>query len=59
VAGPSARRRAVNLDFDPATVKDWTAEGDAFRGSAVRDTVAGVAGYERPANQGEYCGLSY
>src|SRR3954471_18026031 len=32
--------RPLNLDFETGTLKDWTAEGDAFKGQPVKgDTV--------------------
>ena len=33
--------KPLNLDFETGTLKDWTADGDAFKGQPVRgDTVA-------------------
>ncbi len=47
--------RPLNLDFEAGTLKDWTAEGDAFRDQPIKgDTVFERRGDMRSAHQGAY-----
>ncbi|MCI0535987.1 MAG: hypothetical protein L0Z50_12245, partial [Verrucomicrobiales bacterium] len=47
--------RALNLDFEDGTLRDWTASGNAFDKQPVRgDTVAKRRGDMRSDHQGEY-----
>ncbi len=47
--------RALNLDFEDGTLKDWTATGDAFDKQPVRgNTVTPRRGDMRSGHQGEY-----
>jgi hypothetical protein len=47
--------RALNLDFETGTLKDWTAEGDAFVGQPVRDdTVFRRRADNKSQHQGNY-----
>ena len=44
--------KALNLDFETGTLKDWTAEGEAFVGQPIKgDTVShGDRGSKEPAS---------
>jgi putative membrane-bound dehydrogenase-like protein len=47
--------RPLNFDFETGTLKDWSAEGDAFRNQPVQgDTVARRRGDMRSRHQGRY-----
>lgn len=47
--------RPLNLDFETGTLKDWTAEGDAFRGQPIKgDTVAARRRDMTSRHQGQY-----
>jgi putative membrane-bound dehydrogenase-like protein len=47
--------RPLNLDFETGTLKDWTAEGDAFAGQPVRgDTVFPRHSDNKSQHQGSY-----
>jgi putative membrane-bound dehydrogenase-like protein len=47
--------RALNLDFETGTLKDWTAEGEAFLGQPIRgDTVSSRRGDNKSQHQGNY-----
>src|SRR5438270_12304265 len=47
--------RPLNLDFETGTLKDWTAEGDAFKGQPVKgDTVSARRGDMRSRHQGNF-----
>jgi putative membrane-bound dehydrogenase-like protein len=47
--------RPLNLDFETGTLKDWTAEGEAFAGQPVKgDTVAPRRGDMKSQHQGQF-----
>jgi putative membrane-bound dehydrogenase-like protein len=47
--------KPLNLDFETGTLKDWAAEGDAFKGQPVKgDTVTRRRGDMRSRHQGQY-----
>src|SRR5438067_2214282 len=47
--------KPLNLDSETGTLKDWTAEGDAFKGQPVKgDTVAPRRGDMKSQHQGNY-----
>jgi putative membrane-bound dehydrogenase-like protein len=47
--------KPLNLDFETGTLRDWTAEGDAFRGQPIKgDTVARRRGDMKSRHQGDY-----
>src|SRR5439155_25189834 len=46
---------ALNLDFETGNLKDWTAEGDAFKGQPIKgDTVYPRRKDNKSQHQGEY-----
>jgi hypothetical protein len=50
-----ANGKALNLDFEDGTLKDWTAEGEAFRDQPIQgDTVAPRRFGSRSRHQGQY-----
>lgn len=51
----AADGRPLNLDFESGTLKDWTAEGEAFQGQPIKgDTVVKRRGDMRSQHQGQY-----
>ena len=47
--------KPLNLDFETGTLKDWTAEGEAFQGQPIKgDTVFKRRGDMRSQHQGQY-----
>ncbi len=47
--------KPLNLDFETGTLRDWTAEGDAFRGQPIKgDTVHPRRGDMHSRHQGQY-----
>ncbi len=51
----SADGRALNLDFEDGTLKDWTAAGDAFDGQPIKgDTVFARRSDMHSNHQGQY-----
>src|SRR6059058_5806414 len=47
--------KPLNLDFETGTLKDWTAEGDAFKDQPIKgDTVAPRRGDMKSQHQGNY-----
>jgi len=47
--------KPLNLDFETGTLKDWTAEGDAFQGQPIKgDTVFPRRADMRSRHQGKY-----
>src|SRR5271166_5746615 len=55
-----ASGKPLNLDFETGTLKDWTAEGDAFKDQPIKgDTVAPRRGDMKSQHQGQYWIGSY
>jgi putative membrane-bound dehydrogenase-like protein len=51
--GPDGK--SLNLDFETGTLKDWTADGDAFRDQPIKgDTVSPRRGDMKSNHQGNY-----
>src|SRR5436305_9124975 len=47
--------KPLNLDFETGDLRDWTAEGDAFKGQPIKgDTVVKRRADSRSEHQGEY-----
>jgi putative membrane-bound dehydrogenase-like protein len=47
--------KPLNLDFETGTLKDWSAEGEAFKGQPIKgDTVAARRGDMKSQHQGQY-----
>src|SRR5271166_2282477 len=47
--------KPLNLDFETGTLKDWTAEGDAFKGQPIKgDTVFKRRNDMKSQHQGQY-----
>ena len=47
--------KPLNLDFETGTLKDWTAEGDAFKDQPIKgDTVSPRRGDMKSQHQGNY-----
>src|SRR3954469_19892340 len=47
--------KPLNLDFETGTLKDWTAEGEAFKGQPIKgDTVAARRPDMKSGHQGSY-----
>src|SRR5262249_53788128 len=50
-----ANAKPLNLDFETGTLKDWTAEGDAFKGQPIQgDTVYPRRNDMKSQHQGKY-----
>ena len=47
--------KPLNLDFETGTLKDWTADGEAFQGQPIKgDTVNKRRGDMKSRHQGQY-----
>jgi putative membrane-bound dehydrogenase-like protein len=52
--------KPLNFDFETGTLKDWTVQGEAFRGQPIKgDTVARRRGDMKSQHQGDYWIGSY